>query len=214
MTVEVGVKVGDYVDYSVNVSGIVQESGLESIKAEIVDVAGTNVTLLISYNYQNGTTTTDRRTVDVSKEADFITSANLNVGDSRSGRPPLQVLTIDSIITRDYGSVTREVVYCNQTSTTKSLQVYYDRKTEFLVEEYYELVQFGITANLKYSLHSTNPWSVPSTFPSMEWLYQNYIYLAFGFIAPLTLGFSLREFRRRSANKKVKLSSINLFRKS
>lgn len=187
--VNVGVKVGDYVEYAVNVTGVPEYAGLGTINVTVVKVDGTVVTQLIIFIYKNGTTTTETRTVDVSTQADFVTSANLNIGDSRVVPPPGGNITVTKILTKNYYGVDREVCFFNQTTTGRKFISYYDRKTGFLLESYYELSYFNVKAQLAYSLHSTNLWPAPPK-SIFEWLkekiMENYIYVI-GFIVALVI---------------------------
>jgi hypothetical protein len=147
-----GLKVGDWVNYSVIEFGVANPQ--DFIKTEVTGISGNNVTESITHYYQDGTTNTETRSVDISTGSDFVTSANLNVGDSRTGAPPVGTITVSQILTRSYGEMNREVAYSNQTGESKPLQIYYDRKTGFLLEEYYgsESVLSALTLN------STNLW--------------------------------------------------------
>lgn len=151
-----GLRVGHWVKYSVSEIGIPGPEKLEWLKVEITEIQETEITQLITKHYKDGTTKTETRTVDVSTEADFVTAPNLKIGDSRTGAPPMGTITVSEILTREYDGVSRKVAYFEQITENRSLQLYYDLGTGFLLEEYYELTAFGV--KVAYLLESTNLW--------------------------------------------------------
>jgi hypothetical protein len=154
---KVGIEKGDWVKYSVIEMVIPGETRLADwIKVEITMVDGNKVTEFITTHYQDGSTENETRTIDISKDADYVTSPNLNVGDSRSIAPPGGTITVSNVLTKNYNGADREVAYAEQTGEDRSFQSWYDRKTGFLLESKYELLTFGVKAH--FILESTNLW--------------------------------------------------------
>ena len=183
--VTLGVKIGDFVHYSVNVTGVPELEGLAFLNVSVAAIDGTVVTEKIVYEYSNSSTSTEYRKVDVSTQADFVTSANLNLGDTRSVPPPGGNITATAILYRNYYGAIREVVLFNQTEEGRIFLSYYDRQTGFLLESYYELTFLGIKSTITYSIHTTNLWtqSQPST---LEWVF-NWIQKKLSYIVVGTL---------------------------
>ena len=153
----VGVKVGDWVKYTVNGAAGSESNPEISTKAEVIKISGSNVTVTLTHYYKDGTTSTETRTLDVSKELGSITSANLNVGDSRvSYGGNNEPITVSQILTKTYNGVSRKVVYFNYNNATygQSLQAYYDQQTGFLLED--NISMFGMSVH--DILDSTNLW--------------------------------------------------------
>jgi hypothetical protein len=154
---KIGIKEGDWVKYSVVQMVVPGKTQLEDwIKVEIKKIEGNKVTEFITKHYKNGTTENETRTIDISKELDFVTSPNLNVGDSREGLPPMGTLTVKKILEKSYKNVTREVAYMQKVEKNRTLNSWYDRKTGFLLEQKYELPDFGVKVH--FILESTNLW--------------------------------------------------------
>jgi hypothetical protein len=152
----VGVHVGDWINYSVNETGIVSSPEVFTY-SEVTKIFGPNVTMTNIHYYEDKTTSIDNQTVDVSKQFSGITSANLNVGDSRAIYTGENVpLTVSQILTRTYNGVSREVVYFNYNNATytESLQIYFDRQTGFMLESNMSMLGISIQA----ILNSTNLW--------------------------------------------------------
>jgi hypothetical protein len=152
----VGVHVGDWINYSVNETGIVSSPEVFTY-SEVTKIFGPNVTMINIHYYEDKTTSIDNQTVDVSKQFSGITSANLNVGDSRAIYTGENVpLTVSQILTRTYNGVSREVVYFNYNNATyaESLQIYFDRQTGFMLESNMSMLGISIQA----ILNSTNLW--------------------------------------------------------
>lgn len=196
---DVGVKVGDYVEYMVDVKGVFELAELNYVKAEVKEIVGTQVTELITFRYKNGTSTSETRTVDTSTEADFVTSAYLNIGDSRVVKFPGERITINKILNRDYYGVSREVAYFNQTEPDRVFQGCYDRKTGFLLEMYYWLSEFGVEVH--HSFRSTNLWQQTQQYPSLtviiKWIQEHYMYIILAIIVILILCYIVFKTRRR-----------------
>jgi len=154
----VGVKIGNWVRYSVYQTGT---HGAELTnpeifkKIEVTEVSGTEITEVTTSYYKDGNAvTTMPRTVDVSSNPyleDFI-APNLNIGDLLFHSPDVASKKVTQIMTRNYNGVDREVIYYKDSF---GLQVYFDRKTGFLLEKN-KTDSFGVINNFK--LESTNLW--------------------------------------------------------
>jgi len=157
----VGVKVGDWVMYknSLYNSKTNQNQNTNPIKAEVTAISGSNVTTTITEYYKDGHTAIHNETKDISKEIDGIASPNLNVGDSRIRNIPESNesfnLTVSQILTKSYNGTNREVVYFDEETPDESVELYYDRKTGFLLESY---VTAPIIGEVSIQLDSTNLW--------------------------------------------------------
>ena len=152
----VGVYVGDWVNYSVKETGFISSPEVFTY-SEVTEILGPNVTMTNTHYYEDKNTSIDNQTVNVSKQLSGITSANLNVGDSRAIYTGENVpLTVSQILTRTYNGVSREVVYFNDNNATyaESTQLYYDRQTGFLIEANMKFLGISIQA----ILNSTNLW--------------------------------------------------------
>jgi hypothetical protein len=149
-----GIKVGDWVKYSVPSMTLPEGKIVDWVKVEVKKIEGEKITELITNHYKDGSTETETRVIDISKEVDYVASPNLKVGEQRKSAPPGGVLTVKRILTKTYKGAERKVAELeNDTGTLKG---YYDIKTGILVEEEYGVPEFGVGVHL--ILESTNLW--------------------------------------------------------
>jgi len=149
-----GVKEGDWVKYSVPSMTLPEGKIVDWVKVEVKKIEGEKITELITNHYKDGSTETETRVIDISKEVDYVASPNLKVGEQRKSAPPGGVLTVKRILTKTYKGAEREVAELeNDTGTVKE---YHDIETGILVEVEYGVPEFGVGVHL--ILESTNLW--------------------------------------------------------
>jgi hypothetical protein len=130
--IAVGVKKGDWVTYTVTITGEVPaQHDVTWCRIEVTEVAGKNVYVDITSGYADGSTETVSATVKFGTEhlgEAFIIPANSDEGDtflSYEGN-----ITISGVEERNCAGATRSAVYAN----TQETMFYWDRSTGFLVE--------------------------------------------------------------------------------
>jgi hypothetical protein len=149
-----GVKEGDWVKYSVPSMTLPEGKIVDWVKVEVKKIEGEKITELITNHYKDGSTETETRVIDISKEVDYVASPNLKVGEQRKSAPPGGVLTVKRILTKTYKGAERKVAELeNDTGTVKE---YHDIETGILVEVEYGVPEFGVGVHL--ILDSTNLW--------------------------------------------------------
>jgi hypothetical protein len=149
-----GIKVGDWVKYSVPSMTLPEGKIVDWVKVEVKKIEGEKITELITNHYKDGSTETETRVIDISKEVDYVASPNLKVGEQRKSAPPGGVLTVKRILTKTYKGAERKVAELeNDTGTVKE---YHDIETGILVEVEYGVPEFGVGVHL--ILESTNLW--------------------------------------------------------
>ncbi len=131
--VSVGVKTGDWIEYTVNYTGTPTEGhDVTWARMEIEDVQGKSVNVAIVVEYSNGT----RETISVTLNLeigqlgdDFIIPADLNSGDTFFDKN-VGNITIMSVEEKTYAGAKRAIVHAATSETT----YYWDKATGILVE--------------------------------------------------------------------------------
>lgn len=149
----VGVKKGDWIEYSVTTTGSpLQEHGINWARMEVTDVQGTNIFVSITSRYPNGSTEVFNSTLNLATGKlidDFIIPANLNVGDTFLDQN-LGNVTINRSEQQMYAGATRTVLYASSSQNT----YVWDKATGVSVE--------GTSQQPDYSMHTlvegTNMW--------------------------------------------------------
>jgi len=179
----VGVNVGDTFTYSFNVNwssndptatppqNLVSENNTQLIQVAITAISGTNITGQMTFDYKNGTQTTEGGWVDIgtgdgANLTQFITSANLAAGDSlyNSSSSP----TINDTVPITYSSGVRETNQLNVTSAGGGMSMltnfYWDKSTGILVQALIENVNqtsgFTTTSSSDIQIISSDIWTV------------------------------------------------------
>jgi|GEM_PF-1831403 hypothetical protein len=170
-----GVTVGQYVKYGNFVGsgpGLEDFSNIGSQTLEVTKVAGTQVTLLSTGQYKNGTATQGNGTVsvwDVSAGTDNgvpdtqgpIIAANLNAGDPI---PPPDTYSVNSTENRQYLGVTRSVNILSVSISTpdynSTFNYVYDKASGMLLEASSQTNTQSdagsVTSEYSYSVTETN----------------------------------------------------------
>ena len=157
----VGVKVGDWMEYGVSYTGL-PELGASFFGYEIIQVDNSVLTITGTTNYSNGTIETENYIVDIFKNSfrdfdGFIIPAPINKEESSfySGDENIGDLIIDSFESREYNSINRDVVIVNFSRNDASSTYFYDISFGVLVE--YQ--RFESNYSLEVKLEKTNLWS-------------------------------------------------------
>jgi hypothetical protein len=149
----VGVKKGDWIEYSVTYSGTPsQDHAINWARIDVIGVQGVDIDIGITSRYANGTMEVFNSTLDLATGYlidDFIIPADLHVGDSfldyNQGN-----INISSTEQQTYAGTTRTVV---SASTSQNTYVW-DQKTGVSVE--------GTSHQTDYTMHTivedTNMW--------------------------------------------------------
>jgi hypothetical protein len=183
----VGVKIGDWISYDIDVSFYSDDPhcqnltsidgwdlNLQNMTVTVLDVSGTTITIQRLFHFKNGTEETqDPWTEDVNGSCGFIISADLNAGDTLF---PNDSTRINETIFREYLEQLRQVNHVNYTSTkdphyisyNASMQVYFDRATGVPLEFTQRL--YSITKCSRYVTNEsvsmiatdTNLWDNPT----------------------------------------------------
>ncbi len=154
----VGVKKGDWIEYKVSYTGApIDGHNMDSAKMEVLDVAGTNISVKITSTYANGTINNLTYTLNLEKGQlidDFIIPANLKSGDTFYDQYWGNV-TISKVEHQMYAGATRAVLYGYTSQNT----YVWDQATGVSVE--------GISQTPSYSIHSvaqnSNMWHSEGT---------------------------------------------------
>ena len=151
--ISVGVKKGDWIEYTVTYTGTPPE-GHEAnwARMEVLDVQGTEITLNLTAVAPNGTSSSQTYTLNLEAGElgdDFIIPANLKDGDvffdARDGN-----ITIGSAETRTYSGANRVVVI----GSMRQAVDYWDQSTGVLLEGTSTLAEYTMTAKVD----KTNLW--------------------------------------------------------
>jgi len=158
--VEVGVKAGDWAEYSVGYSGSPPEYYPQQIRIEVLDVQATNVTLSVERVLINGTVDVHNVTGDVAfgMRDLFIIPANISAGDSFfqvvvGGVPVAEIEDVP------YAGAERSILL----GMVSQISFRWDKATGILVEAVQESSNF----TQRLLITETNMWqSEPSEPPS------------------------------------------------
>ncbi len=158
MAFSVGVKSGDWIEYSVYSTGApMQGHDVASARMEITAVKNPNITVIITSTFTDGTNDTITSVLNLETGHlidDFIIPANLNVGDSFPDQNYGNI-TITSSETRSYAGSQRIIL----SATIHNNTYYWDQATGVSVE--------GNTQTAEYTIHSvvsaTNMWQASPT---------------------------------------------------
>jgi hypothetical protein len=194
----VGVKVGDWIKYGqikVTWTGNGTEpsyvTGLQKIdwvRTDVENINGTNVTLIWTVHFNNGTQTPENLSVDVAGTEEtsgftLLIASNLKRGDAvvNGTNSP----TINQTTTGIYAGANRNVnlleftsVYDNQTMTNK---IYWDQSTGVMVEEDQKSPDYsspGAFIGISIKATETNMWSLDF----IGTLYNNLVYIIAGVV--------------------------------
>ena len=182
VTYNPGVTTGQYVKYGNFVGtgpGFETFGDYDSLTLQITNVAGSQVTLLSTGQFKNGTAIPGNDTVlvwnieagtenGIPKTQGPIIAANLNAGNPI---PPPDTYTVNSTENRQYLGVTRSVNILSITISTpdynSSLTYVYDKTSGILMESSSQTTVQGesgpVTSEYSYSLTQTNIFSATST---------------------------------------------------
>jgi len=151
--VSVGVKQGDWIEYTVTCTGEVPvDHNVTWAKIEVTGVEGKKIDVAIMSRFFDGheETVTATLNLETGEIGDgFIIPANLSEGDTF----PEQVedtITISGVEEKTYANEKRQVV----TATTSYTVYYWDQPTGFLVEATTTYTSFGIASKAE----KTNMW--------------------------------------------------------
>jgi hypothetical protein len=186
----VGVKKGDWIEYSVNYTGSPSQGhGINWARMEITNVQSTIISVSINSRYPNGSTEIFNSTLNLQTGKlidDFIIPANLNAGDTFLDQN-LGNITISHVEEHVYAGATRTVLYA---STNQSSYVW-DQITGVSVE--------GASQQPDYSMHTvvlnTNLWQ-----PSGD--SGSYVLVLIAFVAIIALvaaGINAMKYRKKKA---------------
>jgi hypothetical protein len=153
MAFSVGVKSGDWIEYTVTSTGApMQGHDVASARMEITAVENPNITVTITSTFTDGTNDTITSVLNLETGHlidDFIIPANLNVGDSFPDQNYGNI-TITNTETHTYAGAQRTIL----SATIHNNTYYWDQATGVSVE--------GNTQTPDYSIHSvvssTNMW--------------------------------------------------------
>lgn len=164
----VGVKVGDWIEYDVDSSWSDPEtepSGFryEWVKLEIQSLDGTEVTVLATIRYRDGTEETNTISWDLERGGaepwPWIIPADLTAGD------PIAVgsdMIIDETVTRTYIGASRKVNLLDMSQsyedTTSTWSFYWDQPTGVLLELLVNISSPTGTGMLTYEVIGTDVW--------------------------------------------------------
>ena len=185
--VSVGVKKGDWIEYTVAFAGKATEGhDVVSAKIEITNVQGALITVKIDSTDANGKQDSDTVTLDLEKGKlgdQFIIPANLNVGETFLDN--VGNVTITGSEERVVAGAERTILYVS----AEQRAVYWDKSTGILVGGQYSTAGFTMTTKLD----KTNVWQ--SQLQS-----DNTIYVLLA-LAVLLLGLTLVVFAIRRKKK-------------
>jgi len=192
--VSVGVKEGDWIEYTVTTEGTPADEGHDVVSAriEITNVQGALITVKIDSTDANGKQDSDTFTLDLEKGKlgdQFIIPANLNVGETFLDEN-LGNVTITGSEERVVAGAERTILYVS----AEQRAVYWDKSTGILIGGQYSTAGFTMTTKLD----KTNVWQ-PQALQSDNAIY---VFLAVAF---LLLGIALVVFAIR---RKKKTNSI------
>ena len=166
---QIAVKVGDSIQYSANIIQHPELQGLQTVTVSITDISGSVVTEHITYTFSNGTTKDETRTVDVASNADFVTEANMDVGDSKTLQQFNVISIVSQVTKKEYNGQTKDVCLFNYTDeySAKRITAYYDKNTGFLLELHvaYYIYFYSLIVNSTVPQPSPSPSPSPSPVP-------------------------------------------------
>jgi hypothetical protein len=149
----VGVKEGDWMQYTVTCTGNVpEEHNVTGARIEVMHVEGKQIDVEILSKYSNGTEGTGTLTLNLEtgQIGDcFIIPANLNEYDTFPEQTEGNI-TIRGVEEKTYLNATRTVVYANTSQT----DYYWDRSTGFLLEATSTYPDFTMVTKAE----NTNTW--------------------------------------------------------
>jgi hypothetical protein len=154
----VGVKSGDWIEYSVSSTGApLKGHDVIWARMDIIGVQGTNISVSITSRFSDNSTDTTNSILNLQTGHlidDFIIPANLNVGDTFVDEN-LGNVTIESATTHQYAGATRTVL----TSTVGNNTYVWDQATGVSVE--------GTSQTATYTIHTvvedTSMWQPQPT---------------------------------------------------
>jgi hypothetical protein len=151
--ISVGVKKGDWIEYTVAYTGTPTEGhDVTWARMEIKDVQGKSMSVEITVKYSNGTLEDMTTTLNLETGQlgdDFIIPANLNSGDTFFDKN-VGNITISSIEERIYAGATRTVVHAATSENT----YYWDKATGVLVEGNSQFPEYMMNV----TVDKTNIW--------------------------------------------------------
>ena len=129
--VNVGLKEGDWVEYTATYTGNPPETYPETIRIEIQNIQDTNITLEIDRDLLNGTKDVRTHSFDLEEGAPdlIIIPANLNVGDEVN-HAGVGSITIEGEADYDFEGETRKLIY----ATVNEAEFKWDKITGVLVQ--------------------------------------------------------------------------------
>jgi len=151
--VVVGVKKGDWIEYSVTATGDVpEEHDVTWSKIEVIAVEEKSISVEITSRYSDEIEHSENHTLNLETRQigdGFIIPANLNAGDVFSESNDRNI-TISEVKEKTYMGANRKVLYANASQT----QFYWDRSTGVLVEATSSYPDFTIITKVE----KTNMW--------------------------------------------------------
>jgi hypothetical protein len=192
----VGVKEGDWIEYSVTSTGApIDGHDVTWARMQVTGVQGANISVTITSRFSDNTSDTINGTLNLQTGHlidDFIIPANLNVGDTFIDEN-LGNITIDSKQTRLYAGATRTVLI----STVGNNTYVWDKTTGVSLE--------GKTQTDTYTIHSivkdTNMWQ-PQPTPSTNYDFTSLILVvAFCVIVLAVILMATARYIKRKANQ-------------
>lgn len=156
---QVGVKVGDWIEYDINWTTTPAYAYPVATRREILDVKGTVLTINTTYELSTGTFTsnvTDGDVVNGSGSCALVfIPANLGVGDIVYIQGFEDVTKrIDSETTRTYLGVARTVIHAEFVSHGVDISIYWDKETGVALE----INAVGTYSSISV-IRGTNMWS-------------------------------------------------------
>jgi len=129
--VNVGLKEGDWVEYTATYTGNPPDTYPETARIEVKTIQGTVITVQIQRGLLNGTQTSQTETFDIEDGAPnlIVIPANLGKGDEID-HEDLGTFELEGVTDYSFEGTTRELVYANVIQTEFS----WDRTTGILIE--------------------------------------------------------------------------------
>jgi hypothetical protein len=199
----VGVKTGDWIEYSVSSTGApIDGHDVTWARMEITDVQATNISIIVTSHFSNNNTDTVNSVLDFQTGHlidDFIIPANLNVGDIFLDEK-IGNVTITSVETRRYAKADRTVL----SSTVFNNTYFWDQATGVSLE--------GKTQTDTYTIHTiakdTNLWQ-PQSISSPSYDFTSIVLvIAFGAIVLAVALMATARYIKRKASQMRKLLNI------
>lgn len=171
----VGVKVGDWVKYQCNASGIEPDefldlSQMEWMKGEVLSVSGNTVTVQMTARYENGSESVQKLVGDIASGSGNLTFMIMPSGLEKGDAFPVALfdlgqvgLSINDTVTRTYMDVSRSVnaLSINVSEDYVSLEIaaYWDQATGVLLELSMQVSAFDEMMQMSIEAVETNMWS-------------------------------------------------------